>query len=166
MSDSQDSLHELNHLLLTLRSLCARKDQLITRHMGFSTSELNALSLDWPEQGLSLKDFALALKVTQGGASRIAEGLVGRGLLRRMVSPKDRRGIRLTLSSPGTRTARALSAMNHHIHRSIFHSFDEAQRAQTVQGLQHLVTALNLWLDQSPLPLPSIASESDGEPHA
>ena len=82
------------------------------RHRGadLSVPQLRALAFLSREAGASLSQVATHVGTTLPSMSKMVDGLVARGLVRRETSAQDRRRVTLTLSARGQDTLRASRA--------------------------------------------------------
>jgi len=79
----------------------------LQRRSGLSSPQAWALTLLDTEPGLSLGDLAGRMYAHPSTVSGIADRLVSRGWVRRETDPRDRRGIRLSLTPAGRRLLRS-----------------------------------------------------------
>jgi DNA-binding MarR family transcriptional regulator len=79
----------------------------LQRRSGLSSPQAWALTILEREDGLSLRELAARMYAHPSTVSGIMDRLVARGIVRRRTDPRDRRGIRLSLTSAGRRLLRA-----------------------------------------------------------
>ncbi|WP_211229478.1 MarR family winged helix-turn-helix transcriptional regulator [Nakamurella lactea] len=112
---------------------------LIAEH-GFTLGQVVALRLLKAAPGSRVQDLAEALDISPGGASKLADRLVGAGLVDRVVDDTDRRASRLRLNEQGSRVVEAGSATGE---RWLRDRFGVSLGRHGVGELQSLLTALS-----------------------
>lgn len=94
------------------------------------------------EGGTSLTDLAAALGLDLSTVSRVADGLVRRGLLKREADPGDRRRLALFLTNTGRELVEVINrGMNEYVHR-ILRQIPAQKRQIVLEGLDLLVAAV------------------------
>lgn len=95
----------------------AFRQKLATR--GVSVAEW-ALMRELPDGGASPSEMAVRLGMTRGGVTKLADKLVGRGLIDRAIGAPDRRRQTLSLSAAGRRLVPQLAALAEANEREFF----------------------------------------------
>ncbi|MBE3573239.1 MAG: MarR family transcriptional regulator [Moorella humiferrea] len=89
----------------------------------------------------SLSELAAALELDLSTVSRVADGLVRRGLLKREADPKDRRRLALFLTTAGRELVETINrGMNEYV-KEIFRQIPTEKRRTVLEGLDLLVEA-------------------------
>ena len=88
---------------------------------------------------LSVKDLAHRANVDKGQASRAAQALVDRGLVRKQASETDGRGVVLTPTASGQRLWKKVMALIARRNEEIFGCLPVAQRRLLAQMLEQLI---------------------------
>jgi DNA-binding MarR family transcriptional regulator len=81
--------------------------------------------------------------------TRIIDGLVKKEYILREIDPNDRRNMRVTLSSKGQSLVKQLNKAYVDIHREILKDIDPDQHEPLTTALEHLLEALEKWLEKS-----------------
>ncbi|SMB97011.1 DNA-binding transcriptional regulator, MarR family [Thermanaeromonas toyohensis ToBE] len=90
----------------------------------------------------SLSELAAALGLDLSTVSRVADGLVRRGLLKREADPGDRRRLALFLTDTGRELVEVINrGMNEYVHR-ILRQIPAEKRQVVLEGLDLLVAAV------------------------
>ncbi|MGB9662432.1 MAG: MarR family winged helix-turn-helix transcriptional regulator [Moorellaceae bacterium] len=90
----------------------------------------------------SLSELAAALGLDLSTVSRVADGLVRRGLLKREADPGDRRRLALFLTNTGRELVEVINrGMNEYVHR-ILRQIPAEKRQVVLEGLDLLVAAV------------------------
>ena len=79
--------------------------------LDLSFTQVKALNLLTDGHAVSVKGLSERIGLSLAGVSRAVEGLVQRGMVKRVEDPDDRRAKRLTLTSKGRRTMEGLMAL-------------------------------------------------------
>ena len=93
--------------------------------------------------GASLGDIARRQNMDPPTASRIAEGLAGRGLLRVEADPRDRRVARVTLTSAGLRLAQRIAPIVTGVRAAIVQGMSAREQERLRVALRKVVRNLD-----------------------
>ena len=102
-ADAADVVRSLRRLFKGIHEY----SKALQRRSGLSSPQGWALTLLETEPGLSLRDLAERMYAHPSTVSGIMDRLVSRGWVRRETDPRDRRGIRLSLTPAGRRLLRS-----------------------------------------------------------
>lgn len=108
---------------------------------GMSGPQVWALTILDREPGLSLGELAGRLFAHPSTVSGIVDRLEARGALRRTTDPKDARGLRLSLTSPGRRLLRKSPPPFQHGLRQALETLSGARLRALRLGLEEVVQA-------------------------
>lgn len=118
------------HRLHTLNKLTDRvSQQAYLRELGLALGESRCLGSVGAFGPLSVNDLATHANLTKGQASRAAQSLVDRGLVRKDASATDARGVVLSLTPRGARLFERLHAVIARRNDEITGCLDAAERA-------------------------------------
>lgn len=135
------------HRLHTLNKLTDRVSQAAYLHgTGLPLSEGRCLSAIGSFTPLSVNDLAHRANLNKGQASRAAQSLVEQGLVRKVPSPTDGRGVVLTLSPKGERAYQKVVAVVQQRNTDILACLSAAEQRQLDALLERLVTHARLAL--------------------
>lgn len=123
------------HRLHTLHKLTDRVSQAAyLEEAGIALSEGRCLAAVGSFTPLSVNDLARLANLNKGQASRAAQALVDRGLVRKESSTTDGRGVVLTLTTEGKQVWRKVMAVIARRNEEILRCLDAAER-RTLDGL-------------------------------
>ncbi|MES2223945.1 MAG: MarR family transcriptional regulator [Patescibacteria group bacterium] len=126
----------LETALLNLRRTMtdALKDQAVK--LGQSVAHIEVLKFVFEAGDPTMKSLSEHLKITPPSTSALVEGLVEKGFLERIVNPKDRRTIRIKL----TTKSHKLFVKLHKSKISIFNEILSRLNSEDKKQLAHLLT--------------------------
>ena len=75
-------------------------------------------------------------------ASRLAESLAGRGLLRMIADPRDRRAVRIALSAPGARLAERIGPIAASVRAAIVQGMTQREQQALRASLRKVIENL------------------------
>lgn len=104
--------------------------------------QLHALLLIREKEGMTMKEFASALGITRPSATSLAGRLVRLTLVRRVSDPKNRKLVRLRLTSSAARMVDRKLAQRDAMLASVFSLLPEADRRDLSRILDRLLTSL------------------------
>lgn len=136
--DAVDAFNALRRIVRYLR-LADRRAELAC---GLSAAQLFVLDTLSQSPAMSLAELAGRTLTDQSSVSTVVARLVGRRLVSRRASPRDRRRVELRLTPAGKQVLRGAPRMPQaHIIRSI-QSLSPARRAELVRVLEGLATLI------------------------
>ena len=106
---------------------------------GLSMSDGRCLTAVGSFAPLSVNDLAQKANLTKGQASRAAQSLVDQGLVRKVASPTDGRGVVLTLTIEGEASWRSAMQVVARRNQDIFGALSIAEREQLSVLFDHLI---------------------------
>lgn len=127
----------------TTRLIRKRLDQ-ATREVGLSPAKWRMLSLVERRPGISQSDLADELEIEKAPAGLTLEALQQAGLVRRELSPDDRRVRRVFLCEQAADTLAAMYARHRALEVSYLRGFDEEETAQLLGYLRTIRDALQM----------------------
>lgn len=101
-----DDVAEVVNLLRRLFRGVHQYSKAMLRRTGFSAPQVWAVNLIGADPGLSLRALSERMFAHPSTVSGVVDRLVERGVVDRAVDPRDRRGVRLTLTTAGRRELR------------------------------------------------------------
>ncbi len=136
-------------LIFNLRQKCALKDLYFVRKMGISLAEFNCLAQFYESDTLSVKELNERLDLTPGGVTRVITLLEKKGLIKRRISPDDRRSINVHLTKKGKEMVAKLQQEASKMHEEIFAKLDNPSREKLVWSIEKLLNIIDAWLDSN-----------------
>lgn len=147
MGTREDQIGKMADLIFTLRQKCALKDLYFVKKTGITTAEYNCLIQFYTKDNLSMKELSERLDITPGGVTRIVASLEGKNIVRRKISPEDRRGIKVTLTKKGNRIVREMREASLEVHKEILSNINPKFREPVLNAIELLIKAINHWLE-------------------
>ncbi len=137
MKQTLSAIDQLPPLLMEMARMM-RKKLIFDSETKFNPLQFHALMVIREHDGLTMKEFADALKVTSPSATSFADRLVKLKWVRRKPDPKNRKLVRLEMTAAGN--AMIASAMTHHaaVMRDIFSRLSDKDQRELVRILHHL----------------------------
>ncbi len=134
--------------IFTLRQKCIAKDMYFVHNFCISLAEYNCLVLFFTQENYGVKDLAAALDITPGGVTRIITSLEKRGIIKRRISPEDRRNIDVSLTAKGKRMVIELRNASMELHGKILNQIEPELQEPVVDALEHLIDAIDFWIEE------------------
>ncbi|MCU0243030.1 MAG: MarR family transcriptional regulator [Vicinamibacteria bacterium] len=125
-----------------VRGCCERQESALCRQLGLSTSELGGLLALSLGEECGVGELARRLALSHSRASRVVDGLVQRGLLRRRTAEHDRRAQTLGLTAKGAQARRRLDRAIALCEQKLWRHLGARQIAEIERGLSQLIAAL------------------------
>ena len=110
-----------------------------SQEFGLPVGEARCLAAIGSVAPLSVNDLAAGANLDKGQASRAAQGLVERGLVRKEASRTDARGVVLTLTRPGHKLWEGVMALIARRTDQIFGCLSAAERRQLAAMLDRVL---------------------------
>lgn len=147
MKKSDEQIKRMAELIFTLRQKCALKDLYFVKRTGITSAEYNCLIQFYTQENLSMKELSERLDITPGGVTRIVTSLEKKGIVRRSISPEDRRGINVSLTKKGVKIVKEMKEASLELHREIIDHIDPKYREPVINAIELLIEAINNWLE-------------------
>jgi DNA-binding MarR family transcriptional regulator len=125
------------HLLHKITDLDSR--QAYVDHAGLSLSDGRCLAAIGTFEPLSVQDLARQANLNKSQASRAAQALVERGLVRKQDSSADGRGVVLTLTASGRKAFARTMALVKHRNEQIFGCLDARELSALSELFDRLI---------------------------
>jgi len=138
-----DAVRRLRADLRQLLRLLGVLDREEARCCGMSLAQCNALLEVASCPGLSVSDLAERLLLDRSTASRLVDRLVSQGLLKRELSPEDRRRVTLTPSEEGWELVGGVERSMDEWFESALAFLSEDERRMVFCGLELLLKVLD-----------------------
>lgn len=121
-------------------------------HGGLSVPQFRLLITlrEWP--GLSLAQAAEQMNLSRPAASRLADGLVGRGLITRVTTADDRRRVALDLSPAGREHLRGVDDLVVATMAELLDSLESDEQQLVAEAMAVLARVLRARVDVNALP--------------
>jgi len=147
MKKNSEQISKMAELIFTLRQKCALKDLYFVKRTGITSAEYNCLIQFYNADYLSMKELSERLDITPGGVTRIVTSLEDKGIVKRSISPEDRRGIQVSLTKKGARIVQEMKQASIELHRDIMSHIEPKYREPVINAIELLINAINNWLE-------------------
>lgn len=132
----------LKGLINEMVQCCEDRKLYESQRFGLPYSELKCLMLFDGERYLTVKGIAQKLEVAKSRVTKITNGLIEKGLIRRIDDPNDARVKLISLTREGERKSREIDAFHREIHRKILLQLDRNERKNVLSYLELLRSAM------------------------
>ena len=140
---------ELADITLNLIVNCQEKEIKIARIYGLAQAEFRCLRYFNADEEINNKDIAGRMELSPGRLTRIIDGLVKKGLVKRELILNDRRNMKVSLSSSGVLLLDQINELYLNIHKEILNEINEVEYKQIIKALKVLVGSLDKWISRS-----------------
>src|SRR3954471_8726997 len=138
---------EVTGRLSRIGPLLARRQEGVFSRFGVNRGEVGALSalrIAGPPHRLSPTQMGRGLMLSSAGVTSRIDRLEGRGLVRRLPDPNDRRGVIIELTDEGLRVVDEAAAANTVSERQLLQRLDPDEAATLERLLRKLLGGLEL----------------------
>jgi DNA-binding MarR family transcriptional regulator len=125
-----------------LKRKCLMEEAAIGREVGLSPSEINCIESVIPGERLSGNTLSDRMGLSPSRGSRVIDHLIGKGLLRRMEDPDDRRTNVISITEKGARVRLRVEQAKRSCESKITANMESLEIEKIKQGLKVLVDAL------------------------
>ncbi|MDH7499822.1 MAG: MarR family winged helix-turn-helix transcriptional regulator [candidate division NC10 bacterium] len=133
---------KLQDLIRQIVECCEDRKLYETQRFGLPYAEIRCLVLFQGERYLTVKGIAQKLEVAKSRVTKIVDGLIERGLVKRMGDPKDARFKLVSLTPEGLRKSEEIESFHRHLHYQILAQLDPAERRELLSHLDSLRAAM------------------------
>jgi DNA-binding MarR family transcriptional regulator len=116
---------------------------------GLTEAEFRCLRLIGSDKGLSNKNIADRMNLSQSRLTRIIDGLVKKGYIAREVNQKDSRCLNLTLSRKAKAFIQRLNEQYNKLHLKVLKEINVSQQKHFINGMDKLFTETEKWIGKS-----------------
>ena len=138
----------LANLTFNLLARCQEKDARLADEQRLLEAEFKCLRLFGSAKSLNNKEIAKRMNLSQSRLTRIIDGLVQKGYLKREIDQTDRRNIKVTLSRRGKIFTNKLDKAFMEIHTEILQDMNVSEQKDLITTMQHLLAASEKWLQK------------------
>lgn len=126
-------------------SSCEDKENNLARLKGLTQVELKCMRLFRINEVTNNKNIAQKMNLSPSRLTRIIDGLVTKGFIRREIDREDRRNMRLYLSESGCGFIQNINQQYLELHCRILEKVKPENRNEVVKALQTLFKELDKW---------------------
>ena len=147
MSTNQTA-ERLSNLTFSLLARCQVKEAWLAEVHGLFQAEFKCLRLFGADESLNNTQIAKRMKLSPSRLTRIIDGLVQKGYMKREIDQYDRRNMRVILSRRGKILTHKLNKAFIDIHYEILQDIDASQHESLITAMEHLHLAIEKWLQK------------------
>lgn len=137
---------QLADLTFRLLTSCHEKEERLAKQYGLTQAEFRCLRQIHEREMVKNKDIAERMHLSASRLTRIIDGLVEKGYVKREIEPNDRRNMRLYLSEKGFAFVHNINSAYVDIHSQILQDIDSLQHRPLINAMTHLLSALERWI--------------------
>jgi DNA-binding MarR family transcriptional regulator len=138
----------LGNLIFEILPICQKKETELADDHGLLQAEFKCLRLFGVDENLSNKEIAKRMNLSQGRLTRIIDGLVQKGYMKREIDKSDRRNMKLSLSRRGKNLTNKLNDAFIDIHSEILKEIKVSKHESLITNMKHLHSAVEKWLQK------------------
>ncbi|MCU0343555.1 MAG: MarR family transcriptional regulator [Ignavibacterium sp.] len=116
---------------------------------GLTEAEFRCLRLIGSDKGLSNKNIAERMNLSQSRLTRIIDGLVKKGYITRELNQKDSRCLNLTLSRKAKAFIQKLNERYNKMHLKVLKEINISQQKYFINGMEKLYTESEKWMGKN-----------------
>lgn len=147
MTDETTYITRMAKLVFNLRQKCAVKDSFFVRSLDVSTAEYSCLVQFFDDTTLGVKELSARLDISPGGVTRIITSLEEKGIIKRRISPEDRRNIDVILTKKGIKMVEKIRQASFELHAEIMSHIDPEYRHTVLDAMEQLTFAIDRWVE-------------------
>ena len=138
----------LANLTFSLLAGCQEKEAWLAEQHGLFQAEFKCLRLFGVDETLSNKEIAKRMNLSESRLTRIMDGLVQKGYMKREIDKSDRRLMKLSLFRKGKMLTNKLNNGFIEIHSEILQDIDVSQHESLITAMENLNLAVEKWLQR------------------
>jgi len=138
----------LGNLIFEILPICKKKETELADEHGLFQAEFKCLRLFEVDGNMNNKEIAKRMRLSQSRLTRVMDGLVKKGYMKRKIDNSDRRNMKLSLSRRGKNLTNKLNDAFIEIHSEILQDIDVSQHESLITNMEHLHSAVEKWLQK------------------
>ena len=138
----------LGNLIFEILPICKKKETELADEHGLFQAEFKCLRLFEVDGNMNNKEIAKRMRLSQSRLTRVMDGLVKKGYMKREIDNSDRRNMKLSLSRRGKNLTNKLNDAFIEIHSEILQDIDISQHESLITNMEHLHSAVEKWLQK------------------
>ncbi|MGB5848941.1 MAG: MarR family transcriptional regulator [Ignavibacteriaceae bacterium] len=143
-----ETAESLANLTFSLLARCQEKEAWLAEKHRLLEAEFKCLRLFGVDEKLSNKEIAKRMNLCEGRLTRIMDGLVQKGYMKREIDKSDRRNMKLSLFRRGKMLTNKLNKAFVEIHSEILQEIDISQHESLITAMGNLNYAVEKWLQR------------------
>lgn len=146
--NTNQTAERLSNLTFNLLAKCQVKEAWLAEVHGLFQAEFKCFRLFGFDESLNNTQIAKRMKLSPSRLTRIIDGLVQKGYMKREIDQFDRRNMRVILSRRGKILTHKLDKAFVDIHYEILQDIDASQHESLITAMEHLHLAIEKWLQK------------------
>ena len=138
----------LGNLIFEILPICKKKETELADEHGLFQAEFKCLRLFEVDGNMNNKEIAKRMRLSQSRLTRVMDGLVKKGYMKRKIDNSDRRNMKLSLSRRGKNLTNKLNDAFIEIHSEILQDIDVSQHESLIIAMENLNLAVEKWLQR------------------
>jgi DNA-binding MarR family transcriptional regulator len=138
----------LGNLIFEILPICKKKETELADEHGLFQAEFKCLRLFEVDGNMNNKEIAKRMRLSPSRLTRVMDGLVKKGYMKRKIDNSDRRNMKLSLSRRGKNLTNKLNKALVDIHSEILQDIDVSQHESLITNMEHLHLAVEKWLQK------------------
>jgi DNA-binding MarR family transcriptional regulator len=138
----------LGNLIFEILPICKKKETELADEHGLFQAEFKCLRLFEVDGNMNNKEIAKRMRLSPSRLTRVMDGLVKKGYMKRKIDNSDRRNMKLSLSRRGKNLTNKLNDAFIEIHSEILQDIDISQHESLITNMEHLHSAVEKWLQK------------------
>ncbi len=139
---------EIADLLCELTRLCNIKEEHLASTFNLSPGEFRLLKCFVSKESYTTKELCYLLNLTPGRITHLVSSLEKKNLIKRYVTPIDRRNIIISLSSASRNFINSIYADHVNFHNNVLIKVTEKKKREILSSLKMLVDSLQKWINE------------------
>ncbi len=139
----------VSDLTFDLLRCCEIKEKMFAREHGLKVAEFRCLRIMENDTVYSVHDLAMSMKLSASRLTRIIDGLVENGLVKRIQSSEDRRYSNISLTAKGRGVVQMLADEYSEIHSEMLTYTNADNRREIIRGISLMHGIVQTWLDKN-----------------
>ncbi len=146
--DENKTAVRLAELTFTLLARCQEKEAWLAEEHGLHLAEFKCFRSFGADENVNNKQISERMNLSPSRLTRIIDGLVIKGYMKREIDNGDRRNMKISLSKRGKALTDKLNKAFIDLHSDILQDIDVSQHEPLITGMGHLNLAVEKWLQK------------------
>lgn len=138
---------EIAELLCELTRLCNIKEEHFASSFNLSPGEFRLLKYFASKETYTIKELCVLLNLTPGRITHLVSSLEKKKLIKRNVTPEDRRNILISLSSKTQNFINNIYSDHINFHNNVLISVSDKKKSEILSSLKMMVDSLQNWIN-------------------
>jgi DNA-binding MarR family transcriptional regulator len=144
-----DNAVHLANLIFEMLPICQKKQEKLAEEHGLFHTEFKCLRLFGIDEDINNKEIAKRMNLSPSRLTRIMDGLVKKGYMKREIDGSDRRNMKLSLSRRGKILTNKINDAYNDIHAEILKEIEVDKHESLINSIEHLHTSVENWLNKN-----------------